>query len=1026
MRASLGRRTCLILIAAAILCPTPVATAQDATSDSLAFFENRIRPLLLDRCVKCHGPKKTESGLRLDTMPAMLMGGDSGPALIPGRPSESLIIQAVQHLEGMEMPPDGKLEDREVAALIRWVRADAVWPDGMMLAGPGAQLRSGPITDEERNFWSLQPIADPHPPAVDPSLTVRNETDRFVHARLTRAGLQTRAAASKRVLIRRATFDLTGLPPTPEEISEFLDDTSPQAFQRVVDRLLGTQQYGERWGRHWLDVVRFADTAGETGDYPTPLSWKYRNWVIDAFNDDKPYDNFIREQLAGDIAANQSEDISPEEYREMLTATGFIAISRRFGFDAENYHHLTIQDTIDTVGQAVLGLSPGCARCHDHKFDPISMRDYYAWYGIFESTRYSFPGSEEKKRPYDSFPVLPAAEADRVKTEYDATLAKLDADILHLESERKSLSGGWRTYIIDRRLRNPVENRDGHPGFHVWHGDPLPLVGINTSEQLLEVPGLVAPGKLVVHPLEKKGVGIAWRSSFAGVVRVSGRIQDVHDCGDSVAWYIDHLSSGGMRGIASGATERFSSDVIEPVEVAVKPGEFLQLAIMPKTHYGCDLTQIDLTISDLDGDRRWNLVEDVREEFVKANPHSDQFGNPDVWFYFTVDQDRGAAFGKTASVAANVDSVASQKKLDRLTKQLVDLRTRQEAMKKSDPYEVIYGAMEQDHPKDAQVHIRGNPKKPGETVRRRNLEILGGDRLRNEGGSGRLELAEWLTRQGNPLTPRVIVNRIWQHHFGRGLVATENDFGTRGERPSHPKLLDWLASRFVERGWSIKAIHRLIMASAVYQQSSAFDFLSAEADPEARLLWRFNRRRLSAEEIRDAMLFVDGSLDLTRGTEHPFPPIDTWAFTQHAPYYGVYPTKRRSIYLMQQRLKRHPFLSLFDGADVNVSTARRTLTTVPTQSLYLMNSEFVHECSIGFARRVLSEEIISNRISLAYAMSLGRQPTPAEIRATETFVTEYRTALVRTDDQNDPDGELRAWAGFIRTLLTRNEFLFLD
>ena len=362
--------------------------------------------------------------------------------------------------------------------------------------GGDQAVRGGPITDEERAFWSFQAVADPQPPRIE-GAQIKNDIDRFVIGRLRDAKLKPRPSADRRVLVRRATFDLTGLPPTPDEIQAFLDDDSPDAFRRLVARLLESKAYGERWGRHWLDVVRYADTAGETGDYPTPLSYKYRNWLIDALNADKPYDQFVREQIAGDILAKQTPEVSSEQYKEMLTATGFIAISRRFGFDPENYHHLTIQDTIDTVGQAFLGLSLGCARCHDHKYDPVNTADYYAWYGIFDSTRYSLPGSAEKKKPYDLFPVRSP------ETDHAAALARLDAEIKRLESLKKPLAGTWRDYIGQRRLKSMAKDRDGHLGLQSWYTDSkpyqVPLVAVNTSDQTLKVPGTVPPGKLVVH-----------------------------------------------------------------------------------------------------------------------------------------------------------------------------------------------------------------------------------------------------------------------------------------------------------------------------------------------------------------------------------------------------------------------------------------------------------------------------------------------------------------------------------------------
>ena len=815
----------VILLAATSLCA--------ADPEQFAFFENDIRPLLIERCIKCHGPKKSESGLRLDTNATLLKGGDSGVAVVPGQPDDSLIVQAVRHDGDVKMPPDEKLDDREIAAVVRWIKEGAVWPEGMMLGGSGLKVRSGSITDEERAFWSFQPIADPQPPTIQDG-PINNDIDRFVLAKLREVKLQPMRPADKRVLIRRATFDLTGLPPTPEVIQAFLDDDAPEAFATVVNRLLESKAYGERWGRHWLDVVRYSDTAGETADYPTPLSYKYRNWVINAFNADRPYDEFVREQIAGDILADRmlnrltaSRRRQPEsaggqetvasglplnkeeysQYKEMLTATGFIAISRRFGFDVENYHNLTIQDTIDTVGQAFLGLSLGCARCHDHKYDPINATDYYAWYGIFESTRYSFPGSEEKKRPYDLVPVLPPAEAERVKAEFDAEFASLETKIKELDVAEKS------------------------------------------------------------------------------------------------------------------------------------------------------------------------------------------------------------------------EEVAAQ---------LVGLQATRDAMKKTGPYELVYAVIDKADPQHARIQIRGDKLKPGDEVPRKNLVFLGDDPLSADAGSGRLELADWLTREENPLLARVMVNRIWQHHFGRGLVGTENDFGARGERPTHPELLDWLASRFKQSGYSIKAMHRLMMASAAYQRSSEYDAHAAEVDPDAKLLWRFNRRRLSAEEIRDAMLLVSGNLDPTMGQEHPFPPVETWGFTQHTPFYGVYPTNRRSIYLMQQRLKRHPFLGLFDGADTNVSTAHRDQTTVPTQALYLMNNEFVHEQAEGLAKRAFASNVdptlpggIPAPIETAYLISLGRPATDDERAEASHFLAAYREALAETDLPEDAR-ELAAWAGVARTLLTCNEFLFVD
>ncbi|WP_406695514.1 PSD1 and planctomycete cytochrome C domain-containing protein [Singulisphaera sp. Ch08] len=741
-----------------------------------AFFEQKVRPILVASCVKCHGSKKQESGLRLDARSALVRGGDNGPAIVPGDPSKSLLIQAVNHQGDFAMPPNRKLSDEQIGDLELWVERGAPWPGG---DSPVA-IRSGAITDEDRRFWSFQPVADPPVPATVDRVWARTEIDAFILARLETGGLKPSPPADRRTLIRRASFDLIGLPPTPAEVNAFVADPAPDAFARVVDRLLASPRYGERWGRHWLDVVRYADTAGETADFPVREAHLYRDYVVDAFNRDMPYDQFIREQIAGDLLAATA----PARHAELVTATGLIATSRRFGFDPQNYQHLTIQDTIDTVGQSVLGLSLGCARCHDHKFDPVSAADYYAIYGIFDSTRYAFPGSEEKNRPRDLIPLVPPAEAAARQKVYDETLARLAAE----------------------------------------------------------------------------AVG---------------------------------------------------------------------------------------------GDARRAASEQARLMLQKAGP-----------------------------------------------------------------FPVAYGVTEgTSH--DVRIQKRGEPTMPGDEVPRRFLQILGGDRVPPDSGSGRLALADWLTRPTNPLTSRVMVNRVWQHHFGRGLVATENDFGRRGLAPTHPELLDHLARRFIERGWSVKSLHRLIMLSSVYQTAGA-------GDSAADLLARFPRRRLDAEEIRDALLFTAGTLDTTPAGPHPFPPVETWGFTQHSPFAAVYESNRRSIYLMTQRLKRHPYLALFDGPDPNSSTPRRSVTTVPTQALFFMNDPFVHEQAAAFARWLTSAEPDAQaRLRLAFEVTLSRPPSADDESDSLAFLAAERKDL-EASGLASLEADIFAWSALARTLYSRNEFLFID
>jgi len=727
-----------------------------ADEPAAAFFENQVRPLLVKACQHCHGPKKQSGGLRLDSRDALMRGGERGPAVTPGDPKKSLLIDMIGYQGEFKMPPKGKLSADQAAILTKWIQMGAPWPAEAQVA---TAIRSGPITDKDRQHWSFQPIRKSAIPPVKDTAWPKTDIDHFILAPLEAKNLKPATLADKRTLLRRATFDLIGLPPTPEEIDAFLADSSSSAFAKVVDRLLAAPQYGERWGRHWLDVVRYADTAGETADYPVPLAYLYRNYVINAFNADKPYDVFIREQLAGDILAKAGPR---EKYAERVTATGFVAISRRFGFDPENYFHLTIQDTIDTVGQAFMGMSLGCARCHDHKFDPVFREDYYALYGIFASTNYAVPGSESNRTPSGMVPLVPPDEAAKLKAEFD-------------------------------------KNK--------------------------------------------------------------------------------------MKGT---------------------------------------------------------------------------------------------------------------------------------------PYDVAYAVVDSSKPRNVKIQKRGEPRDLGDEVPRRFVSILGGDPVPAK-GSGRLELAEWITRPENPLTARVMVNRVWQYHFGTGLVPTPNDFGTRGQRPTHPELLDYLAWRFQNEGYSVKALHRQIMLSRVYQLESRSVAPADAADPENHLLSHFPRRRLDAESIRDAMLSISGKLDPTMGGPHPFPPESKWGFTQHAPFFAVYETNRRSVYLMTQRLKRHPFLALFDGADTNASTPNRIETTVPTQALFLMNDPFVHDQANAFAARVLAARMEEpGRIRLAYETTLARLPSAEEEAAVGRFLQEYRGRA------KGPQAETAAWAALARTLFARNEFLFVE
>jgi len=819
--------------------------AAKPTAEGVEFFEKRVRPVLVKHCYECHAAdaKKVRGDLLLDTREGVLRGGASGPAVVPGDPAKSLIIKAVRHEDPMMKMPKEKLPDAVIADLEAWVKMGAPDPrDGA--------LKTTRLTLElAKDFWAFKPVARPPVPKHGHA----NPIDNFVAAKLAEKGLTPAPPADRRTLIRRATYDLTGLPPTPEEIDAFLKDNSPEAFAKVVDRLLASPAYGERWGRHWMDVVRYADTAGDNSDYPIPQIYKYRNWVIDAFNRDLPYDEFVREQIAGDLLPARDE----ADRRAKLVATGYLANTKRFGSyeDARYPWYLTYEDQIDNLGRTFLALTINCSRCHDHKFDPISQADYYALYGFFSSTRYPRPGIELDKVQRDFVPLATAEEVAKVEQKRAAKQKELDDAVSRVTADKKA---------AEKRLAD---------------AEKLP-----------------------------------------------------------------------------------------------------------------DEAERKAKVAELN-----RLVDGLKQKIKAAQTESEMFAKQPLPFETAY----AVAEGKTEG----------KKKVG-----------------------------------NACVQIKGDPERLGPEVPRRFPTVLGGQTLSDdETGSGRLHLANWIADAKNPLTARVMVNRVWQHHFGKGIVPTPSNFGTMGQPPTHPELLDWLASELANPGrqsggeehpgtgvpgsptpWSLKRLHRLIMLSRTYQQSSRDDAANAKADVANDYLWRFDRRRLDAESIRDTLLAVGGNLDRTPGAAHPFPDPKGWNFTQHNPFKAVYETNKRSVYVMQQRFQRHPFFALFDGADTNASTDRRITSTTPLQALFLMNDPLVHEQAKKFAARVLNEgKNGEERLYRAYLLLYGRLPTEEEGAAAVQYLAKVRDRLKATNTPTDQQSA-KAWESLARALFLSNEFVYVD
>jgi hypothetical protein len=957
------------------------------------FFETKIRPVLINSCLRCHGELKSSGELRVDSRDALMKGGESGPAIIPGNPVESRLIQAIQRHEDVSaMPPEKEkaLRPDQIASFVTWVKDGATWP--------AATARF-----EVARHWAFEPLRDAAIPEVQDKQWIATSIDAFIRAKQEAAGVQPAPAASKQALIRRATFDLTGLPPTPEEIQAFEQDQSPQAFATVVDRLLKSPHYGEQWGRHWLDLVRYADTAGENSDHPLPHAWRYRNWVIQAFNRNQPFDQFVRDQIAGDLLAAEGP---AAEYSDKVIATGYLAIARRFGHDIDKDMHLTFEDSIDTLGKSMLGLTVACARCHDHKFDVISARDYYGLYGILESTKFAFPGCEPQQQPRDLIPLLPPDEFARtIKPALDQAAA-LDTAIKQLSDEiagsaRKlkevtskkvtSLSTG---IIADSsaapfaaQLKRDNTSTDQVP---VKRGDLIQLSITGPTNH-------GADTTLVEFAItEVGGSSRQWNVSdliddFTVANPHSDRYGNVatwsfFDTRDGMALLPESLDSiEGRRELKAwrnGDTPSiFVNTSKEPVKVwtTLPARSFLM-------HPGPSGPVALAWLCPFDG------IVTITGRVTDAHP-----GGPDG-IGWNLEQLHSAAPGEEQTV--DFTSLFTKTSEQRQALQIAKKQRADLAPQLAVP---VGYAVTEGQPKNTRLQKRGEPADLGDEVPRKFLDVLGGQKLQDPNSSGRKELAQWLTDPTNPLTARVFVNRVWQWHFGRGLVTSSNDFGSRGTPPTHPELLDYLASQFVRSGWNINELHRLIMLSNTYQLTST----TATTAP-IELYASFPRRRLTAEELRDALLSVSGQLDRQPGLGHPFPPEATWSFSQHGPFAAEYDTAKRSVYVMQKRNRRTRFFTLFDGPDPNTSTPVRDVTIVPTQALFFLNDQFLHTSAEKLASNLASVPTDREKIDLAYRTLFGHPPTDDQVADATEFLRDA------------------SWPALCRVMLSSNEFLFVD
>ena len=858
----------LTLIALAVLSVGPTASAQAPDRRKLDFFEKRIRPVLVKSCYKCHSADAKDLGgkLRLDHRDGLIRGGETGPAVVPNKPGASLLIRALEHRDGLEMPPDKKLPSAVVKDFRKWISQGAVDPRVSSTRPKSAATRPRP----SRDLWSLKAVSRPEVPPVKNSGWPRTDIDRFLLARMEAADLTPVADASPETLLRRVHFDLVGLPPTPEQLDAFAADHSPAAYRKTVDELLASPRFGERWARHWLDVARFAESAGSSRDVLMLWAWRYRNYVIDAVNADIPYDRFLVEQLAGDLL----EAKSPAEARRLQVATGLLAIGQK-SLNGGNIPLDIIDDQLDVIGKTVLGLTIACARCHDHKFDPIPTADYYALAGIFRSTETLYGGSINRPKNIDAKLKVYLVLGD---TSQLGELKKHQKTLANLQKQRQNLA----------KRRNNLKKRLPTDGGKNDAGSPRP------------------PGK----------------------------------------------KKAGKK----------------------KPGK-------------------------------------KKTEKKKA---------------------RKTTGGKKKPKGKNLQKLAAQFKM--VVQQLADLDKRIKSLKDKLPdLEFAVGVRDRGKVADGPIQVRGEKGKTGRVVPRGFLSavpVADPPRVTDK-QSGRRELAEWLTRPDNPLTPRVAVNRIWQHLFGRGLVTTVDNFGHNGRPPSHPRLLDWLTHRFVSgHKWSRKAMIRDLVLTRAYRLSSTHDPVAFEADPAAGLVWRHTRRRLEAEAIRDAMLAVSGQLDVSRPEASPVTRIGEGEVGRNInikPLTAPFP--HRSVYLPIVRGIVPEFLRLFDFPDPSNPQAVRDETNLPAQSLFLLNSPFVIQQADALALRMLAKQGDDNdRIARAYRVTLGRGPSKDERERALSYITSTARTLGQPENRSNKKTTPRqqAWGLFCQVLLAGAEFRYLD
>ena len=988
------RQSALIAIQAALALNLLIATgaaqeSKETGSNSFSdreieFFENKVRPLLSEHCLQCHGTndKKIRGGLRLTSRAEMLSGGDTGPAIITGDPEGSLLISSVRY-EDYEMPPKGKLKDSEIDVLTKWIKMGA--PDPRQ-SQSSTSLQPMDLEAGKR-FWAFSPLKDSQLPETVDRDWPRNEIDRYLLAKLESEGIRPVKDADRESLLRRIYLAVIGLPPTISQIDAFIvDGRSTEAIlPGVVDGLLASPHFGERWGRHWLDVARFAESSGGGRSLMFPEAWRFRDYVIDSYNKDKPIDQFIVEQIAGDLLPHDTH----QQKMEQIVATGLLALgpTNYEQQDKELLRMEVIDEQIDTIGRAFLGLTLGCARCHDHKFDPIPMSDYYAIAGIFGSTVALVDGNvssyvtqslatekeiEDSKKYLRRVKVLAkqlaAAKAELAKLSsgkqkqdsIEQEVVSIDSlSGIVLDETSARLIGSWKESTFSKQFVNH---------FYLHDSD------LGKGEK-----------KAIFSPKFETGGNYEVRVSYsAGGNRASNTVVTVDHQDGKSRLLVNQSKQPPIEGLFySLGTFRFEADNASSV-----------------------------TISN-EGTDGHVIVDSV--QFIKRG------GDPATAGSRVLPSKKLASAGGQSKIETLVDEVEVSTEVVALESRIAVLDQSLKEIKKNPvrPVAVAMSVKDSSKPKDGHLHIRGSVRNLGPVVPRGFLSVCSDESRPTfaPDESGRLQLAEWISSPDHPLTARVYVNRVWRHLFGKGLVATTDNFGFVGEKPSHPELLDFLAVDFINSGWSTKVLIKKIVLSHAFQLGVSAEPMAMRKDAENRLIWRANRRRVDAEVLRDSILYISGELDLASGGR------TIRKITQYDLGYE-FDTVRRSVYVPAFRNSMLPLFEVFDFANPNLVTGDRNTSTLPTQALFLMNDPGVIRSSNKMADKLLAIAGVDDveRVEIAFRSTLGRKPTPGELQAVQDYLRQDVSG-----ESHDADETRRGvWARFCHALFASLDFRYIE